>query len=63
MSTIPVRLVAVDILHALKVAVEYNIYAYDAYFLECAMHLSCPLITLDKRMKHVARELNIEVLE
>lgn len=62
-SSIPVRLVAVDILSALKLAVEYNIYAYDAYFLECAMHLSCPLITLDKRMKHVAHELHIEVLE
>ena len=62
-STIPVRLVAPDIRHALKLALKYNIYAYDAYFLQCAIHWACPLITLDTRMKQVAHDLNIEVLE
>jgi len=62
-NTIPVRLVAIDIQKALKLALEFNIYAYDAYFLQCAMALSSPLITLDNRMKKVAIELNIEVLE
>ncbi len=38
-------------------------YAYDVYFLQCALHLSCPLITLDTRMKQVAYDLNIKVLE
>ncbi len=60
---IPVRLVSIDILKALEVALEFNIYAYDAYFLQCAKSLSCPLFTLDKRMKQVAINLNIEVLE
>jgi len=62
-SSIPVRLVSVDIQQALKLAFEYNIYAYDAYFLQCAKQLSCPLITLDKRMKQVAYDLKIEVVE
>lgn len=62
-NKIPVRLVAIDIHRALKLALESNIYAYDAYFLQCAMALSSPLITLDNRMKKVAIELNIEVLE
>lgn len=62
-NLIPVRLVAVDIQQALKLAFEFNIYAYDAYFLQCAQFFSCPLITLDRRMKEVAVELNIEVLE
>ena len=62
-NTIPVRLVAIDIQKALKLALEFKIYAYDAYFLQCAMALSSPLITLDNRMKKVAIELNIEVLE
>jgi len=48
---------------ALKLALDYNITAYDAYFLQCANHLSIPLITLDKRMKKVAYDLNIEVME
>ena len=62
-SQIPVRLVSVDIQKSLKLALKYNIYAYDAYFLQCAKSLSYPLFTLDKRMKQIANELNIKVLE
>lgn len=62
-NAIPVRLVSVDVEKALKLALKYNIYTYDAYFLQCAKDLSCPLITLDKHMKNVAYDLNIEVLE
>jgi len=62
-KSIPVRLVSIGIQQALKIAVEYNIYAYDAYFLQCAKQLSCPLITLDKKMKQVAYDLKIEVVE
>ncbi len=61
--SIPVRLVSVDIHKALKIALEYNIYAYDAYFLQCAKQLSYPLITLDQKMKQVAYKLKIEVVE
>jgi predicted nucleic acid-binding protein len=62
-NLIPVRLISIDIQQALKLAIEFNIYAYDAYFLQCARAMSCPLITLDKQMKQVAIKLNIEVLE
>lgn len=62
-TKIPVRLLQVDIQKALKMALEFNIYAYDAYFLQSAIALSSPLITLDNRMKQVAAELSIEVLE
>jgi len=62
-SSIPVRLVSVNIRQAMKIAFEYRIYAYDAYFLQCAKQLSCPLITLDKRMKQVAYDLKIEIME
>lgn len=60
---IPVRLVPIDLQKALKLAIDFNIYAYDAYFLQCAKSLSSPLMTLDKRMKQVAKELNIDLLE
>jgi predicted nucleic acid-binding protein len=62
-NKIPVRLINVDIQSALKLAIEFNIYAYDAYFLQCAKSMSCPLLTLDKKMKQVAKKLNIQVLE
>lgn len=62
-NLIPVRLVAIDIKKALKLAFEFNIYAYDAYFLQCAKSFACPLITLDKRMKQVAIDINVDILE
>ena len=62
-NQISVRLVMVNIQEAFKLAFKFNIYAYDAYFLQCAKSLSCPLITLDKRMKQVAFSLDIQILE
>jgi predicted nucleic acid-binding protein len=59
---ISVRLVSIDIHQALKLAFDFNIYAYDAYFLQCAKSLSRPLLTLDERMKQVAVKLNIDVM-
>lgn len=60
---IPVRLVSIAIHSSLQLALEQDIYAYDAYFLQCAQELSCPLLTLDRRMKKVATGLGIRVLE
>jgi len=62
-SSIPVRLMSIDISQSLKLAMDFNIYAYDAYFLQCAINQSCPLLTLDKGMKKVAKQLNIQLLE
>ena len=53
----------IDISQSLKLAMDFNIYAYDAYFLQCAINQSCPLLTLDKGMKKVAKQLNIQLLE
>ena len=62
-QTIAVDLHPINIHSALRMAVRFNIYANDAYFLECALNLRAPLLTLDKRMKRVARELGIQILE
>ncbi len=62
-ASIPVRLMSIDISQSLKLAMDFNIYAYDAYFLQCAINQSCPLLTLDKGMKKVAKQLNIQLLE
>jgi len=62
-QAIAVDLSAIDIRSALGIAVRFGIYAYDAYFLECALSLRAPILTLDKRMKRVAQELSIRVLE
>ena len=60
---IPVDLRHTDIKSALRIAIKFNIYAYDAYFLECAENLRSPLLTLDIGLKRVARELGITILE
>jgi predicted nucleic acid-binding protein len=60
---IPVRLVGVDVRVSLRLAMEHNIYAYDAYFLQCARVFSRPLLTLDGRMKQVANQVGIVLLE
>lgn len=60
---IPLRLVEVNIEHALKIACQYNIYAYDAYYLEAAFRLKLPLLTLDRPMKDIARKMRLDILE
>ena len=60
---IPVYLRPIDIRSALNIATQYNIYAYDAYFLECALSLRSPLLTLDHQMKGTAQEIGIQVME
>lgn len=60
---IPVDLRHTDIKSALRMAIKFNIYAYDAYFLGCAENLRSPLLTLDIGMKRVARKIGITILE
>jgi predicted nucleic acid-binding protein len=58
---IPVDLRHTNIKSALRIALEFNIYAYDAYFLECADNLRSPLLTLDRGMQRVAWEIGITI--
>ena len=60
---IPVDLRRTDIKSALNIAIQFNLYAYDAYFLECADNLRSPLLTLDLSMQRIAREIGITILE
>ena len=62
-ARIPVRLMSVDVPASLEIALEHDLYAYDAYFLQCARVYSCPVLTLDRRMKQVAEQLGLRVLE
>ena len=62
-QAIPVALRGLDMCAALGLAVRFGIYAYDAYFLECALSQRLPLLTLDRGMRHIARELSIQTVE
>jgi predicted nucleic acid-binding protein len=60
---LPVSLCDVDLSAALRLACEHRMYAYDALMLQCARESSAPLLTLDRRLKAVARTLGIAIVE
>jgi predicted nucleic acid-binding protein len=60
---IPLRMVEVDMESALKIACKYNIFAYDAYYLETARRLKLPLLTFDGPMKQIGYKLKLEMVE
>ena len=60
---IPVELVEIDITSALRISSRFDIYAYDAYFLQAALEWDCPLLTLDKGMQRVAREMSLRLAD
>ena len=62
-NAIPIRYVQVNMAEALSIAFRMNMYAYDAYFVECAIQYGAPLLTLDRRLQRAARALKAAVLE
>jgi len=61
--SIMLEIVDIDLKDAVRLAAKYNIYAYDAYILQCAVENSLPLISLDRNLIAVARQEGIEVIE
>jgi len=62
-SSIPLRYIEPDFIKVLHLSKKTNIYAYDAYFLDCAIRHKAPLLTLDKKLKSAATDLKIDTLE
>lgn len=60
---IPVELKPIEVRSALDIVIDSRIYAYDAYFIECAKHWRCPLLTLDRKLEAVAVDNGIQILE
>ena len=62
-KSIPLRFIEPDFINSLKISKKTNMYAYDAYFLDCALRYNAPLLTLDKKLEAMAKKLNIQTLE
>lgn len=62
-ESIPLRYVEPDFFNSLSLSKKINMYAYDAYFLDCAIRYKSPLLTLDQKLKAAAQSLDIETLE
>ena len=62
-DVIPIRYLDVDFRHSLKLAHDNNIYAYEAYFLDCALRHKTPLLSLDSRLIKSARDIGVDIVE
>lgn len=62
-QSIPIRYLEVDFFNAMSLAKQTNSYAYDVYFLDCALRYSTPLLTLDRKLKETAQNLGVKILE
>jgi len=62
-NTIPFRYIKPNFVATLEISKQTNMYAYDAYFLDCAIRYQAPLLTLDKKLKKTAQNLKIKTLE
>lgn len=51
---LPIELVDSDFDKALSYSSEEKHYAYDMYYLDCAIRNNCPLLTLDDRLYQIA---------
>jgi predicted nucleic acid-binding protein len=62
-NAIPLRFVRVDLNNAISIAYETKTYAYDAYFLDCAVRHAAPLLTLDLALERAALKVGVKVME
>ena len=63
LEAIPIELRQFNIEEALQLCCQYDIYAYDAYFLQCAIDYRLPIISLDKQLNAVASKVGIKTME
>ena len=61
--SISMETVEINLKDAIRLAGKYNIYAYDAYILQCAIEYELPLISLDKDLVEIAKRENIQIIE
>jgi predicted nucleic acid-binding protein len=62
-QNIPIRFQESMLEVSLELSNRLEIYAYDAYFIECALRFNIPLITLDSGLVNAARKAGVIVEE
>lgn len=62
-DSISMETVEINLRDAIRLSGKYNIYAYDAYILQCAIEYELPLISLDKDLVEIAKREAIQVIE
>lgn len=62
-DTIPLRYIKPDYVNAITISKQKNMYAYDAYVIDCAIRQKAPLLTLDRKLIMAAQTLNVQTIE
>ena len=62
-AEIAVRFYEVSLTEALSLCVKVNLYAYDAYFIACALRLKSPLLSLDEALLAAAEESGVSTIK
>lgn len=60
---IPIKFIDVLLEQTLEICNKLNLYAYDAYLIQCALKTNTSLLTLDNRLLTAAEKLGVKVLE
>jgi len=60
---IPIKFIDVSLEKTLEISHAQNIYAYDAYLIQCAQQTSTSLLTLDKQLMITAEKMGVTILE
>lgn len=60
---IPIRFSDVELDTALELSARLNVYAYDAYFIACAMEHRSPLVSLDDALLGAAQRSGVAIRE
>jgi len=62
-AEIAIRFFEVSLTEALSLCVKVNLYAYDAYFIACALRLKSPLLSLDEALLAAAEESGVSTIK
>ena len=60
---IPIRFIDVPLEKSIELSHRLNIYAYDAYLIQCALQTNTSLLTLDNSLRISARQSGVNCLE
>jgi predicted nucleic acid-binding protein len=60
---IPIKFIDVPLEQTIEISHALNLYAYDAYLIQCAQQTSTYLLTLDKGLRVIAQKIGIRLLE
>jgi len=60
---IPLRFVDIELTESLILAAQFNLYAYDAYLIRCALKYNAPLLSLDNKLLQIAQQANVKIIE